>query len=140
MPSFNSVTLIGNVTRDPETRYTPKGIAVTEFALAINRIFKNTEGVKHEEVVYVDLVAWSHVAEIIGQWVRKGDPLFVEGRLQQDQWEDKQTGQKRSRMRVCVNNVQFLARKREGAGRAGESGGDAAPVTNTLRDDDDIPF
>jgi len=124
MPSFNSVNLIGNVTRDPETRYTPKGVAVSELGIAINRTFKNSTGEKHEEVCFVELVAWSVPAELIGQWVRKGDLIFVGGRLQMDQWDDKQTGQKRSRLRVCVNTVQFLTPKGERTGRAGESAKD----------------
>ena len=129
MANLNNVKLIGNITRDPEVRYTPKGSAVADFSLAINRVWKDDSGNKNEETTYVDCVAWAKKAELIGQYVHKGDPLFVDGRLQQDTWEDKATGQKRSKLRVVVDDMQFLSSKREGEGRKA-----------TSLDDDDIAF
>lgn len=111
MASFNSVQLIGNLTRDPEVRYTPKGAAVAEFSLAINRKYKAESGEQREEVTFVDCTAWAKTAELIGQYCKKGNPLFVTGRLTTDSWEDKQTGQKRSKMKVTVENMQFLGGK-----------------------------
>ena len=102
MANLNRVLLIGNLTRDPEIRYTPKGTAVADIALAVNRVFTGEDGEKREEVTYVDVVVWSRLAEIAEQYLKKGRPVFIEGRLQLDSWDDKQTGQKRSRLRVGV--------------------------------------
>ena len=111
MASLNRVLLIGNLTRDPEVRYTPQSIAVTDISLAINRFSTNSEGEKKEEVVYVDVTLWNRLAEIAGQYLKKGKPVFIEGRLRLDTWDDKQTGQKRSRLRVIAENMQLLATK-----------------------------
>jgi single-strand DNA-binding protein len=108
MASFNQVTLMGNLTRDPEVRYTPKGSAVCDISLAINRKYKSDSGEMKEEVTFVDCTAWAKTAELIGQYCKKGKPLFVTGRLQTESWEDKQTGQKRSRLKVIIENMQFL--------------------------------
>ena len=113
MASLNSTHLIGNLTRPPETKYLPSGTAVCEFSLAINRVFTTGDGEKREEVDYIDCVAFARKAEIIQEYVGKGDPLFVSGRLKQEVWDDKQTGQKRSKIRVVVEDVQLLGRKRE---------------------------
>lgn len=121
MASFNQVTLIGNVTRDPEVRYTPKGSAVAEISLAINRKYKTDSGEQREEVTYVDCTAWGKTAELLGQYVHKGDPLFVTGRLTTDSWEDKQTGQKRSKMKVTLEAMQFLGGKKDGGGDSKQS-------------------
>ena len=107
MASFNKVILVGNLTRDPELRYTPQGTAVGEFGIAINRQWKGPNGEKKEEVCFVDCQAWARAAETITEYCKKGAPLFVEGRLKLDSWEGKD-GQKRSRMRVVVENFQFL--------------------------------
>ena len=88
MPNLNKVMLIGNLTRDPEIRYTPKGTAVTDIALAINRNYSLDDGTKREETTYVDITYWGRQAEVIGEYMKKGRPLYVEGRLQLDQWED----------------------------------------------------
>ncbi len=114
--------LIGNLTRDPEVRYTPKGSAVADLAIAVNRNYTAENGEKREEVTYVDIVLWAKLAELAGQYLKKGRPVFIEGRLQMDQWEDKQTGQKRSRLRVVGENMQFLDSRRDNAG--GSDGGD----------------
>ena len=100
MANLNRVLLIGNLTRDPEVRYTPKGTAVAEIGLAVNRIYSGEDGEKKEETTFVDVTLWARQAEIAGQYLKKGRPVFIEGRLQLDTWDDKQTGQKRSRLRV----------------------------------------
>jgi single-strand DNA-binding protein len=124
MASYNKVMLMGNLTRDPEVRYTPKGSAVADLAIAVNRVYTAENGEKREEVTYVDVVLWARLAELAGQYLHKGRPVFIEGRLQMDQWEDKQTGQKRSRLRVVGEVMQFLDSKREGGmDDAGQGGG-----------------
>ncbi len=116
MASYNKVMLMGNLTRDPEVRYTPKGSAVADLAIAVNRVYTADNGEKREEVTYVDVVLWARLAELAGQYLSKGRPVFIEGRLQMDSWEDKQTGQKRSRLRVVGEVMQFLDGKRDGGG------------------------
>jgi single-strand DNA-binding protein len=116
MANLNRVLLIGNLTRDPEVRYTPKGTAVTEIGLAVNRIYSGEDGEKKEETTFVDVTLWARQAEIAGQYLRKGRPVFIEGRLQLDTWDDKQTGQKRSRLRVVAENLQLLGSRPEGEG------------------------
>lgn len=120
MPSFNKVILAGNLTRDPELRYTPKGTAVAKIGLAINRSWRDESGQQKEEVTFVDVDAFGKQAETIGQYLKKGRPILVEGRLRLDQWDDKQTGQKRSRLGVVMEAFQFLD---SGAGREGGGGG-----------------
>lgn len=132
MASLNKVMLIGNLTRDPEVRYTPKGSAVADIAIAVNRVYTADNGERREEVTYVDVVLWARLAELAGQFLHKGRPVFIEGRLQMDSWEDKATGQKRSRLRVVGENIQFLDR-REGGPTGGDEqgshgGGGAAPA------------
>lgn len=125
MPSLNKVMLMGNLTRDPELRVTPKGTPICQFSLAINRQFKMESGETREEVIYVDIEAWGKQGETIAKYMTKGRPLYVEGRLRLDQWEDKNTKEKRSRMKVVLEQFQFLGDSR-GAG-AGGGGGGAAP-------------
>src|SRR5258708_22898974 len=108
MPSLNRVLLIGNLTRDPEIRYTPKGTTLADIGLAINRIWKNDEGEKQEDTTFVDVTLWGKLAEVAEKYLKKGEPVLVEGRLQLDSWDDKQTGQKRSRLRVVPENRQQL--------------------------------
>jgi single-strand DNA-binding protein len=153
MANLNRVLLIGNLTRDPEIRYTPKGTAVAEIGIAINRVFTGEDGEKREEVTFVDVTLWSRLAELAEQYLKKGRPVFIEGRLQLDSWDDKQTGQKRSRLRVIGENLQFLGARGEGE-PAGTGGSPAprrsapapAPRPNPPRDPDldtepdDIPF
>ena len=126
MPALNKVLLMGNLTRDPELRVTPKGTSICQFSLAINRTFKMESGETREEVTYVDIEAWGKQGETIAKYCTKGRPLYVEGRLRLDQWEDKNTKEKRSRMKIVLENFQFLGDGRGGgAGAAG--GGAAAP-------------
>jgi len=122
MASLNKVMLIGNLTRDPEVRYTPKGTAVTEIGLAVNRRYTAESGEKREEVTFVDITFWGRTAEVVGQYLRKGSSIYVEGRLQLDSWDDKQTGQKRSKLRVTGESLEFLG-GREGGSREGSGGG-----------------
>src|SRR5687768_1447043 len=108
MRGFNKVILIGNLTRDPELRYTPKGTAVAKIGLAVNRVWRDEAGNNKEEVTFVDVDAWGKQAETISQYLKKGRPILVEGRLKLDQWDDKQTNQKRSRLGVVLEGFQFL--------------------------------
>jgi single-strand DNA-binding protein len=123
MASYNKVMLMGNLTRDPEVRYTPKGSAVADLALAVNRTYTAESGERREEVTYVDIVLWSKLAELAGQYLKKGRAVFIEGRLQMDTWEDKQTGQKRSRIKVVGENMQFVDSRRDGGGEDEGGGG-----------------
>jgi len=156
MASFNKVILLGNLTRDPELRYTPKGMAVAKLGMAVNRSYKTESGETKEEVTFLDIDAWGKQAELISQYLRKGNPLFVEGRLKLDQWDDKQTGQKRTAVRVVMENFQFIGGRAEGSGGgapAAPSGGSprlprpAAPsapaeaaADGPPPEDDDVPF
>jgi single-strand DNA-binding protein len=149
MANLNRVLLIGNLTRDPELRYTPKGTAVTDFGLAVSRIYSGEDGEKKEETTFVDVTLWARLAEIAGQYLKKGRPVFIEGRLQLDTWDDKQTGQKRSRLRVVGENLQLLGSRPEGEGPAPpprRPSAAAPPSRPETRDPDldvepdDIPF
>ncbi len=126
MANFNKVYLMGNLTRDPELRYTPKGQAVAKLALAVNRRYTTESGEAREEVTFVDIDAWGKQAEVISQYCKKGKPLFVEGRLKLDQWDDKTTGQKRSALRVVLEGFQFIGgppASDGGGGQVASSGG-----------------
>jgi single-strand DNA-binding protein len=109
MASYNKVILLGNLTRDPELRYTPKGTAVANIGIAVYRKWKNDSGEMQEEVTFVDVTAFGRTAENVGQYLRKGSPLHLEGRLSLDQWEDRETGQKRSKLKVVADSIQFLS-------------------------------
>ena len=124
MPNLNKVMLMGNLTRDPEIKYTPKGTAIANFGIAINRVFTPEGGEKREEVTFIDLEAWGRTAEVIGEYFKKGKPIFIEGRLKLDSWDDKTTGKKMSKLRVVVESFEFLG-SREGGGSGGEGGGDS---------------
>ena len=117
MASFNRVILAGNLTRDPELRYTPKGTAVAKIGLAVNRTWKTETGESREEVTFVDVDVFGRQAEVISQYMRKGRPLLVEGRLKLDQWEDKTTHQKQSKLKVVLESFTFLD---SGGARGGE--------------------
>jgi len=156
MASFNKVILMGNLTRDPELRYTPKGTAIAKIGLAVNRVWTNEAGEKKEEVTFVDVDVFGRTAENVGQYMRKGRPIMIEGRLKLDQWDDKATGAKRSKLGVIAETVQFLG----SAPGAGEGGGApsapaaprvqrpapaAAPAADPVEGDgppesDDVPF
>jgi len=108
MANFNKVILMGNLTRDPELRYTPKGTAIAKLGLAVNRTWKTDTGDTKEEVTFVDVDAFGRQAETLGQYMKKGRPILVEGRLRLDTWEDKQTNQKRTKLGVVMESFQFL--------------------------------
>lgn len=158
MASFNKVILLGNLTRDPELRYTPKGSAIARLGMAVNRSYKTEAGETMEEVTFIDIDAWGKQAELISQYLRKGNPLFVEGRLKLDQWDDKNTGQKVSKLRVVMENFQFVGGRAE-VGASGASSGapmppaarQSRPQSNTVAPssspdsegpppEDDVPF
>ena len=151
MASFNKVLLLGNLTRDPEVRYTPKGSAVADLGLAVNRNYTTESGEKREEVTFVDVTFWGRTAEVAGEYLKKGRSVFIEGRLQLDTWDDKQSGQKRSKLKVIGEMMQMLgSRPGGGSGGEGEEGersartGKAAPPPKgsgpAEPDDDEIPF
>ena len=129
MASFNKVILVGNLTRDPELRYTPKGMAIAKVGLAVNRVWTNEAGEKKEEVTFVDVDVFGRTAENLAQYMRKGSPILIEGRLRLDQWDDKQTGQKRSKLGVVGEVVQFLG----SSNRGGEAGGEAPTAHSAPR-------
>jgi single-strand DNA-binding protein len=121
MASLNKIYLMGNLTRDPELRHTPSGTAVCKMGLAVNRRFTTAQGEQRDETCYVDIEAWGRTAEQCNQYLKKGSSAFIEGRLRMDQWEDKATGQKRSRLLVHAENVQFIG------GGSRMSGGEERP-------------
>ncbi|MDB4793590.1 single-stranded DNA-binding protein [Methylacidiphilales bacterium] len=157
MANLNKVLLMGNLTRDPEVRYTPKGTAVGDLAIAINDSYKAQDGTVKETVTYVDIEVWGRQAETCKQYLTKGRPIFVEGQLRLDQWETPQ-GEKKRLLRVRADRVQFLG---GGGGGGGSRSGGNAPAASAssgestrparpsstvseeappLRDEDDIPF
>lgn len=123
MANLNKVMLIGNLTADPEVRTTPRGNSLTELRLAVNRISTGAnEGERREETTFLDVTCWGRTGEIAAQYLSKGRPVFIEGRLQMDTWEDKQTGQRRSRIRIIAENLQLLG-GRDGAQQGGSNYG-----------------
>jgi single-strand DNA-binding protein len=122
MANFNKVILAGNLTRDPELRYTPKGTAIARIGMAINRTWKTETGETKEEVTFVDVDAFGRQAEVIAQYMKKGRPLLIEGRLKLDQWEDKNTHQKQSKLRVVLDSFSFID------SRGGDGGGGGEPA------------
>src|SRR5688572_24900871 len=123
MASFNKVILMGNLTRDPQMRYLPSQTAVVEFGVACNRKFRTQSGEDKEEVTFVDCTSFGKQAEVINQYFTKGKPIFIEGRLKFDQWEDKQGGGKRSKLTVVIENFQFVGSRDGGGGPGGGGGG-----------------
>ena len=144
MANFNKVILAGNLTRDPELRYTPKGTAIAKIGLAINRSWKTETGETREEVTFVDVDAFGRQAEVISQYLKKGRPILVEGRLKLDQWEDKKTGEKRSRLGVVLENFTFIGGKSQGGEEGGSAprsrGGNDTPSPAPDQGGDDVPF
>jgi len=156
MANLNKVMLIGNLTRDPELRHTPKGTAVAELGLAINRVWMDEQKGKQEETTFVDVTLWGRQAELAQQYLSKGRPVYIEGRLNLDTWDDKTTGQKRSKLKVIGENLQFLSSGQgaQGGGgggnhqqtsrapeqRSGPTQGASAAPADDFQEDDDIPF
>lgn len=119
MASLNRVLIIGNLTRDPELRHTSGGSAVCKLGVAINRRFTTSGGEQREETCFVDVDIWGRQAEACGRYLNKGAQVFVEGRLQMDEWQDRETGRKRSRLRINGERVQFLDSRQQGEGGGG---------------------
>ncbi len=152
MANLNKVMLIGNLTRDPELRHTPKGSAVADLGLAVNRKVQDGNGGWKEEVTFVDVTVWGSSAENAQKYLTKGRGVFIEGRLQMDVWDDKATGQKRSKLKVVADILQYLPDGKGGAprqfsdnstggedGGGSRQGGSAAPADD-YQEEDDIPF
>jgi single-strand DNA-binding protein len=152
MANLNKVMLIGNLTRDPELRHTPTGKAVAELGLAVNRVWTNDQGQKQEDTTFVDVTFWGRQAESAQQYLKKGRPVYVEGRLNLDTWDDKESGKKRSKLRVIGETFQFLDSKPGGgnysppqdasapAQRSGPPQGGSAAPADDFQEDDEIPF
>ena len=155
MANFNKVILAGNLTRDPELRYTPKGTAIAKITVAINRSWKTETGETREEVTFVDVDAFARQAEVIGQYFKKGRPILLEGRLRYETWDDKQTNQKRNKLAVVLESFQFLDSGRGDSGAPSEAprarsaavpaaasaAPEAAAEPETVpHEEDDVPF
>ena len=153
MASYNKVILMGNLTRDPELRVTPSGSSICKLSLAVNRKYRTQDGQDREEVTYVDVDAFGRQGEVISKYLVKGRPLMMEGRLKLDQWQDKQTGQNRSRLGVVLESFQFVdsGRSGESSSSGGFSGGNnyeqtsppsrpSSPTPPIEEPEDDIPF
>ena len=160
MANLNKVMLIGNLTRDPELRHTPKGTAVAELGLAINRVWRDEQGQKQEDTTFVDVTLWGRQAEVAQQYLTKGSPCYIAGRLNLDTWDDKATGQKRSKLKVVGETLQLLGAKGASGGNGGGGGyserpqqqsrppqqrsgppqGASAAPADDYQEDDDIPF
>jgi single-strand DNA-binding protein len=132
MASFNKVILMGNLTRDPELRVTPKGTAVCQIGLAVNSTYKDKEGNQKEEVTFIDVDVFGRQAEVIAKYMSKGRPILIEGRLKLDSWESKE-GEKRSKLKVVLENFQFVG------SRGDSSGGEAPGGGGTSGPDDNAP-
>ena len=137
MASFNKVILVGNLTRDPETRYTPNNTAVAEIGLAVNRSwFDKNANERKEETTFVDVTLWGRTAEVAGEYLKKGRSVLIEGRLQLDQWDDKESGQKRSKLKVVGESMTMLG----GRGEAKQQTPAEEFYNTPAVDTDDVPF
>jgi len=129
MASYNKVILMGNLTRDPQVKYTPSGTPLAEIGLAVNRYwFDKQTNTRKEETTFVDVTLWGREAEVAGEYLGKGRPVLIEGRLQLDTWDDKTTGQKRSKLRVVGERMQMLGSRGDGGGGGGGGGRSSAPA------------
>ena len=150
MRGFSKAILTGNLTRDPELRSTPNGASVCSFTVAVNRVFRDSSGNQQEDVSFIDCSAWGKLGEMISQYAKKGTSVLVSGRLDQRSWEDKTSGQKRSRVEVVVEDFNFLSgMDRDGASKGGFGGASASEEAPEVVPDDipddpidlsDIPF
>jgi single-strand DNA-binding protein len=139
MASLNKVFLIGNLTRPPELRYTPSGTAVADLRLAVNRVYSTQGGEKREDTYFLTVVVWGKQAESCGEYLDKGSPILVEGRLQTREWETKD-GQKRNVVEVVAERVQFMGRGKQPAGAPAAAPAEAFAVDDAAHGDDDVPF
>ncbi|TAG09527.1 MAG: single-stranded DNA-binding protein [Verrucomicrobia bacterium] len=156
MANLNKVMLIGNLTRDPELRHTPSGKTVAELSMAINRVWYNDQNQKQEDTTFVDVTLWGRQAEVAQQYLNKGSSAYIEGRLQLDTWDDKATGQKRSKMRVVGEILQLLGARNSGSSHGGGAAPSSSPrvaeqrpqspmgaspaAAHDFQEEDDIPF
>jgi single-strand DNA-binding protein len=158
MANYNRVILMGNLTRDVELRYTQNNTAIGKIGIAVNRKYRTQSGEDREETTFVDCEAWGRTAEVMSQYLSKGRPVLIEGRLRLDQWQDQQSGQNRSKLLVVVENFQFVGGRGDGDGggggggggyqrqapRQGGGGGQSGPPSDGPQyepiDEDDIPF
>lgn len=153
MASFNKVLLMGNLTRDPEVRTTPSGLAIAKLGLAVNRRYRTREGEHKEEVTFVDVDAFGPQAETIQRYCSKGSGIFIEGRLRLDQWQDPKSGENRSKLSVVLENFQFTGGRGEGGSSGGyeqsspprresgsTAGGNSASSQQGFDEEDDVPF
>jgi len=144
MANLNRVMLMGNLTRDPEIKYTAKGTAIADISIAVNRKWKDENNQQKEDTTFVDLTAWGKTAELAGQYLTKGSSCYFEGRLNLETWDDKTSGQKRSKMKVIAESMQFLGGKKESGGT--QQSAPSKPKHHSevvIPDDDDsdsIPF
>ena len=144
MPNLNKVFLMGNLTKDPELRYTAGGAPVANLRMAINRVYQSKTGEKKEDVCFMTVVVWQKQAEAVGEYLKKGDPLFVEGRLQSKSWETEDK-QKRTSIEVVAERIQFLNRGKGGSGESFQDSGEdegtpQAPAAASAGSEEDIPF
>ncbi|MBR0480106.1 single-stranded DNA-binding protein [Candidatus Saccharibacteria bacterium] len=151
MRGFSKAIITGNLTRDPELRTTPNGASVCSFSVAVNRVYKDSNGEQKEDVSYIDCSAWGRLGEMIGQYAKKGSSVLVSGRLDQRSWEDKETKQKRSRVEIVVEDFNFVgAANRDNNSNGSYSssfGGSSSSSNNNIPDDipdeismDEVPF
>lgn len=146
MATLNAVHLLGYLARDPELRYTPSGKCVCQFGIGINRKWKTADGSQKEKVSFIDCTAWETTGEIIGSKFRKGQPILVSGYLDQESWDDKQTGQKRNKLNVIVQSFSFVSPKDDASDSpkddAPQRRNTPAPATFSAAksDDDEVPF
>lgn len=139
--TFSKTMILGNLTRDPELKQTPSGMVVANLGLAVNRKWKDKSGEMQEEATFIDCEAWGKTAELAGQYLTRGKPVFIEGRLKMDEWTDKTTGDKRTKLKVVIENLHFLPRQ-----RSDDDGPDANPskhkfsTTPPIDDSEEIPF
>ena len=145
--SLNKVMLMGNLTRDVEVKHLSGDNAVGNFGMAVNRKFKGRDGDMREEVTFIDCEAWGRTAEVMGQYLAKGRPVFIEGRLKLDTWQDKNDGSNRSKLKVVVESFQFVDSRNDGGGGGGRSSNDSYQTagassgpSHTPVSEDDIPF
>lgn len=140
MPDVNKVMVVGRLTRDPELRYTPAGTALCKLGLAVSRVFKTRDGERKEDVVFINVTVWEKAAEYLGETLKKGRPVLVEGRLTSNEWEDKNTGQKRSMIEIRADRVQQLDWDDSGGGGGGGMSRSRGRETEEPAPDDDVPF
>lgn len=144
--NVNICIIGGRLTRDPELRYTPKGAAIANFGVATSRKFRGNDDSEKEETLFIDVTAWGKQAELVGQYLKKGNPVFIEGRLKLEQWDDKATGSKRSKIGLVLEKLQFVGGKRDeadpGSAPAPRSQPKPpnAPNPEAGEDDSQIPF